>query len=419
MERLTKLLGSIIANISLLLLAFVLSLFIWGTAVRTNDPIEKTTFRVPIDMQGIPVNGELVEDGVDTVLVEVEGPQSYLNSLRLSDFSANVDLASAPFGDNTLPINILLDNDQVTIDSVIPETTDISLEQIISIDIPIDLVIRGDAALGYALGEPIMNPTTVQVTGIESRVEEIKEARVNVFLEDAREDIELASRVVTFYKGDGTVSSPVGLNSSTTEVAITIPILQLADFAEKNISITLDGEPALGYRLLGFSVEPRTALVTGAPSRLNDFFVVPTDPIDITGLREPIELEVALQLPEGVDLQQDQDIAKVSINIAPVLTTSLLQRVPQARGLTENLRIENSLQPMRLVLAGPFPILNALTEEDARVTLDLSGLGVGTHAVEPAVSLPPDLELRDIQPPIISVTITEVRQSIFEIEDFN
>ena len=414
MERLRSLLGSIIANISLLLLAFAFALVIWGTAVRTNDPVEQTTFRVPITMQGIPANGELIEDGVDTVLVEVEGPRSYLDDLRLSDFRANVDLATAPFGANTMPVNVLLGNDQVIIDSIIPETTEIILEQIISVEIPIDLVVRGDAALGYALGEPIMNPTTVQVTGIESRVEEIKEARVNIFLEDAREDIELASRVITFYTNDGTVASSVGLNSSSTDVAVTIPVQQLADFAEKNISITLDGEPALGYRLLGFSVEPRTALITGSPSQLNELLVVATEPIDITGLREPLELEVSFDLPAGVSLQQGQEVAKVSVNIAPVLTTSLLQRVPEARGLGENLRIE-SLSPVRIVLAGPFPILNALTDEDAIVTLDLTGLEAGTHAVEPSVSLPPDLELRDIQPPIISVTIEELDNVIREL----
>ena len=62
---------------------------------------------------------------------------------------------------------------------------------------------------------------------------------------------------------------------------------------------------------------------------------------------------------------------------------------------------------MRVVLFGPLPTLDALPEQEVVTTLDIFGLDVGTHEIEPAVTFPDrGLELRSIQPALITVNIT-------------
>jgi YbbR domain-containing protein len=49
--------------------------------------------------------------------------------------------------------------------------------------------------------------------------------------------------------------------------------------------------------------------------------------------------------------------------------------------------------------------LNAIAAADLAVTVDVSGLGPGQHAVAPTVTLPPGTQLEGISPGSVSVTI--------------
>jgi hypothetical protein len=61
----------------------------------------------------------------------------------------------------------------------------------------------------------------------------------------------------------------------------------------------------------------------------------------------------------------------------------------------------------RVVLFGPLPILDSLTEDEVHVAVDAFGLVTGTYSLEPVVTFPErGLELRSIQPPLITVEIT-------------
>jgi hypothetical protein len=60
-----------------------------------------------------------------------------------------------------------------------------------------------------------------------------------------------------------------------------------------------------------------------------------------------------------------------------------------------------------VILSGPLPELQNLDPEDVRVVLDLLGLRLGTHKLQPTVLLPEGskLEIKTIQPETIEVTI--------------
>jgi len=116
---------------------------------------------------------------------------------------------------------------------------------------------------------------------------------------------------------------------------------------------------------------------------------------------------VILDLPEGVTVDPEQTVT-VRIEIEPILTTSTFIRVPETRGLPSTLEATATPSQVRVVLFGPLPVLDALAENDVRVTLDIFGLEPGTYSIEPDVSVPDrDIEIRSVQPSAVSVTITE------------
>jgi len=64
-------------------------------------------------------------------------------------------------------------------------------------------------------------------------------------------------------------------------------------------------------------------------------------------------------------------------------------------------------QEARVVLFGPLPILDSLTEDEVHVTVDAFGLLTGTYSLEPVVTFPDrGLELRSVAPPLITVELT-------------
>jgi YbbR domain-containing protein len=118
-------------------------------------------------------------------------------------------------------------------------------------------------------------------------------------------------------------------------------------------------------------------------------------------------LQVALDLPEGVSVEDPQPII-VTVEIGPIQTSDVVQKAVEVRGLGEGLDAILDPEEVRVFLFGPLPALESLSEDDVRVTLDLLNLEIGTYSLEPLVSISVnDVTERSIQPATITVIITE------------
>jgi hypothetical protein len=118
-------------------------------------------------------------------------------------------------------------------------------------------------------------------------------------------------------------------------------------------------------------------------------------------------LQVALDLPDEVMLEDPQPII-VTVEIGPILTSDVVQKAVEVRGLAEGLDAILEPEEVRVFLFGPLPALESLSEDDVRVTLDLLNLEIGTYNLEPLVSISVnDVTERSIQPATITVIITE------------
>jgi YbbR domain-containing protein len=166
------------------------------------------------------------------------------------------------------------------------------------------------------------------------------------------------------------------------------------------------GDPAPGYRLLNINVEPSSVLITAPPDQL-DALRIETEPVDITGLTMTETLQVALDLPEGVSVEDPQPII-VTLEIRPIQTSDVVQKAVEIRGLSEAYEAILDPEEVRVFLFGPLPALESLSEDDVRVTLDLLNLEKGTYSLEPLVSISVnDVSERSIQPATITVIITD------------
>lgn len=408
-----KLFLSLLSKTATVALVLFLAIIIWAMAVRANDPAKTSTLEVPIEIVGKPPEAELVSRPPDLVRLTIQGPGSALDQASPDDYQAIVDLSDIPYGDTTVPIQVQGGDEQIELVSWFPEDASIEMEQIVTREIPIAFQIRGEVARGHRIGEERVEPESVLITGPAPRVDQIAEGRVVIFVDDAREDIAELRRP-TFYDLQGNVASVVGLTVSPAEVEVIIPIEELAGFAEKPITVNWIGEPAPGFRLLDVNVEPGSVQITGLPATL-DALRIQTEPIDITGLTETDTRQVALDLPDGVQLVDIQPVV-VTVEIEPILSSSVVQRPVEIRALGEDLEAILDPEEVRVFLFGPLPVLDSLADEDVRVTVDLLNLITGTHLLEPFVSVSvEDVEVRSTQPALITVIITSVVTTTEEI----
>lgn len=390
-----------------LLVAFILSLFIWASATQTQDPVRTRFLEVPLAYEGIPQRTVLLEAGrQESVQLRLEGPDSILQELTAADFTATVDLSKVPPGEMvTVPIVATGGRTGVTISFITPEDVQIQLEEQVTRDIPVGLDLRGSVARGHTQGEPLFEPSTVTVTGPASRVNELDLALVTVFLNNAVETRTEATQPI-FYDQQGRVASVTGLNVDSDQITVTIPIEESAGFADKLVNVVWSGEPALGYRLLSVTADPPSLLVEGRPAQLNTLASLRTEPVDITGLTESFQQTAVLDLPLGISVDPDQ-LVTIDIEIEPIRTTDTYNRTVEVLGLAEGLEAIVRPDQVRVVLFGPLPALDALPEEDVRVSVDVFGLAVGTYSIIPKVDFPDrGIEIRSVQPSAVGVTLT-------------
>ena len=400
--------GETLTNVATFLLALVLAFFIWMSASETQDPIRTRFLEVPLQYVGLPADTTLVDvDARQTVQIRLEGPDTILQEITPDDFVATADLSQVPSGERvSVEINVTTTTPGAEISFITPEQVDVMLEQQVTRDIPVELDIRGAVARGHTQGEPLVEPPSIRVSGPESQVNQLNFALVTIFLNSTVETlIETSSPI--FYDQAGRVSSVSVLDLSHDDVTVTVPVEESAGFADKLVTVVWTGEPAPGYRLLSVTADPPSVLVEGRPAQVNLLASVTTEPIDIDGLTESFQQAAVLALPTGISVDPEQTVT-VNIEIEPILTTSSYNRVPDPRGLRSGYEAIIEPEQVRVVLFGPLPVLDALSEDDVRVILDLFGLEPGRYSIVPDVDIPDrGIEIRSVQPSAVTVTISE------------
>ena len=405
-----RFLRNTISNLATLILSLVLAILIWITATQTEDPTINKSLQIPIEFVGQPADTTMITPSIPnpTVLLWVQGRASVANEIDRNDFSATVDLSEVQSGEEiTLDVLMQQSDPDINIVSQSPEQMIVKLEQLKSLEVPVEIDIRNEVARGHSRGNESYFPESITVTGTETEIDSLEKALVTVTLNGDERETKVITAEPIFYDDQGQVASSRNFQLSSQDVEVTIPIFESADFAEKIVTVDLTGQPATGYRLLSVTVEPTSVLVQGRPTQLDLLSQIKTEPIDITGLTESFVANATLDLPDGIELDEITETI-VTIEIEAFESTQTINQLIEVQGLADGLEAMVNPDTVRIVLFGPSPILDALTTEEVLATVDLFGLEEGANvSVEPAISFPDrGLELRSVEPPLITVEVT-------------
>jgi YbbR domain-containing protein len=375
-------------NIRTLLLALVLGFAVWMSAVTAADPDEtRSPLTVPLEIIGQDPSLIITNDIPASVEVSLRAPRSVWEQLTTQENAvrAILDLSTLSAGEHELPVQILISVRPVQIIFVNPATVTVKLEPLAVQTLPVSLSLSGQPAIGYQAGEVTLEPTEVIISGPQSLIDQVARARVFINLDDVRESIEQAMQIEIVDEKNIPLE---GITINPESVHINIPLSQQGGFRDVAVKVVVRGQVAAGYRLENISVFPPVITVFAEDPELVSALpgVVDTQPLELQDAKQDITTRLTLNLPENVTIvgTEGAQTVQVQVAISPIQTSVTLPNLPiKLIGLPDALAAQISPQTVDVIISGPLPVLEVLTPQDITVTVDVTGLDVGTHQLTP------------------------------------
>lgn len=406
-----KFLRKLLRNLPPLLTALVFAIAVWIFAVTQTDPTQTRAYPRSLEMEVIGLAPELtiVNDIPDEVSLSLRAPSSLLDQLENDSNLINVtlDLSGLEVGVHTVNPQISINLSPVEVASLDPSSIFIKLDAIISQSYPVKITVLGNPAIGFQSGEPELGAGTVTVSGPASLVNSIEQVVGEISIEDASENL---TRTVNLSPLDVNGAEVAGVNLNPGSIEVTVPITQRGGYRTVVVKINTTGQIAAGFRLTNIFALPPTVTIFSADPTLVEMLggFVETAPINLNGASESIEIRVALQLPEGVNVVGSQNVT-VQVGIEPIESSISFTNLPvQVQGLGEGLEVIISPQLVDVFLSGPLSLLEQLSPGKLTIIIDVTDRGPGTYQIAPEVLLDnEEISVDAILPNTLEVTIVE------------
>lgn len=394
----------------ILALAFGIILF---TMVRVDTaPVGQTTVdtkskiieNVKIEEIGLDKDKYVLEyKDVDSVSMEVKGKNSDISFQFSDDYKVTLDLSKVEPGDNTLPLSYSLPRG-VTLVRMTPKEVNVHVELRNTKSFPITLVTKGEPAVGYQLGTPVLQPTdTVEVTLPDNELSKVVKVQGTIELNGENETFKEKKMKLHAYDNEGKEVKDAVIEPATVsvELPITLPFKSLP------LDIGFTGQLPGTLVLSNVTPELESVVVYGQANALAALSTyeasVDLSAIDSAGTKQ---LKVELKPPAGTEKVMPETV-NVSLTISEIAERTV-EAVPiKLQGVGDGLEgsiVDPTSKDIALTLTGAPTLLNQLNKDDLSVVADVTGLNAGTHEVSLRVSLPKFIALANSSVPL-TVTV--------------
>ncbi len=378
------------SNLRTFLLALILGVAVWVSAVSAADPDEVQAYpqSIPIEIVGQKPGLVLTSEIPANMNVRLRAPRSIWNELTTQDDAvrAILDLSGMEAGEHKVNIQVQVKLRPVQVVLANPSSVTVDLEEFTQKSLPLTLSLTGQPSAGYQAGEATMNTQDVVISGPQSLVNEAMRARVTVNLDGVRENLKNESVPIQIMNSKNEVIK--GLSISPETVQVSVPVSQQGGFRDLAVKVIVNGQQAPGYRLENISVFPPVITVFSTDPKVVSALpgVVNTQPLDLQDAKEDISTRLALDLPKGVTLVGPQTV-QVQVSITPIQNSITLNNLLiKVTGIGEGLAAQTLPQTVDVIISGPVPVLETLTAQDVVVSVDVSGKGIGSYQLEPQVN---------------------------------
>jgi YbbR domain-containing protein len=165
------------AHGGLKVVSVALAVVLWVMVSSQRAAVERG-LRIPLELQNLPDNLEMVEPPQESVDVRVRGTADTLGRLVAGDVVATIDLSSAQAGRRLFHLSPerVKAPFAVAVTQLTPSTVAIRFEPSATRIVPVQPSVEGEPAAGFIVGTTSADPPTVEIIGPESVLRRVTEA---------------------------------------------------------------------------------------------------------------------------------------------------------------------------------------------------------------------------------------------------
>ena len=263
------------------LFALLLSIALWARLTLEQNPERRDLYPtdIPVEASGLSP-GLVVANEVQPVQLSISAPAQSWRTLEPGSFRAQVDLSGVTPGLVQREVEVQVSDPEVKVLEVIPDKVSVRVEELRTVSVPVRVNQLGNVPFGYrVVGEPVVVPATVQISGPSSSVERVTEAAVAVRLDEVKATVEQTLKP----EPRGPTGAVGGVRMEPQLVTVTIRVEQIAGSKTVSVVPQVRGQPAQGYWQGQISVEPPSVQIVAEPALLEQTTVINTAPVDVTG----------------------------------------------------------------------------------------------------------------------------------------
>lgn len=403
-------LKKIVKLLPIFLMALVLAIIVWVSSVTSSDPNEVITYStsVPITVLGQNPDLLIMKQSNTSLTVTLRAPRSVhekiARNFRL--ITAQINLSGLGSGEYILTPELNTDSFKpVQVIEMNPDRIDVTLEQVEQKSLEITINTSGSLPISYEASDPVLSTNEVQIVGPQSLVRQVASVVGNIDLTNATSSI---NRNVSLRAIDKRGNPVEGVSISPSTVTADVEIKQLVGYRNVFIKIVTTGTIAQGYHLTSLLVTPPNVTIYASDPDLAENMpaFLDTEPINLTGAYEDFNLNVTLQLQDGIVVVGNPEVT-VHIGIEAIQSSIQLLAVPvEIINMTNGLKVNLSPDTVDLYVSGPMNLLEQLVAGDIKVVIDLKDRIPGTYQLTPEINLTDsDLRLDSILPGTIEVVL--------------
>jgi YbbR domain-containing protein len=400
-----RVVGFVFRNWPLKLAAVLLATLLYAGLI-VSASAETFPGRIPIQVLNQPGNAFIIGNLDDVTSIRYLAIGTNRPAVTTASFTATIDLAGIPVAAGSPPVSVPVivratDPSNIQVIDFSPSRIQVRLDPLISKSVPVQ-VDHGTVPAGLDVREPVVSQDSVTVSGPESSVVLVAAAQARVLIQPSGIDINQAVDLVAV-DARGDVVPTVELQPNS--VRVTIQIGSQLSTRALPVNPVLAGTPDPSAAITGVEAAPLLVTVEGESALLSTLVNIDTKPVSIAGATSDVVADVQLDLPPGVTAL-DVTTVRVTASLRPQVGTRSFQVGVVLLNADPTLSYDVGSGQILVTVGGPLGALNALDGSTLVASVDVSGLGPGTHRVFPEVSVPTGLSVSALSPRELNLTVT-------------
>ncbi len=371
-------------------ICLLLSFGLWLYVSNVENPLRTRELNnIPVELinEGSLVDSKFAIENKQqfTVDLKLEGPSNEVLKAKKEDFKIVADMSAYALkvGENSIPVQIISAPQNINIKNNGFLGIKVNLEELVKKDFTIKSKVKVTYKENIYEKEQTIDPKTVTVTGGKSSIDKITDAIL--VGEEKNVDKNLQNDYdIKFVDSYGNEVSNIESDNKTAKLSISV-----TNGKAVPINLKTSGNVPNGFVLDGYELSRNNVNVFGDSGKLSKVQAIDTEPVDISSLQEDSEINAKLSLPDGINVEDGDNVVKVKFKIKKDdnATKNITCNV-QIKNLNDAFLTETENLTANVTVVGAQAALDKVSSDNINVVLDLSNLNEpGTFNYTPQATL--------------------------------